>query len=155
MQNSAIAQVERVYNRDNVHEFLTDMEILKNNKLATNEELASMRAAMIESLKVKGTKDYRATRKAEMLKLKRVAEGLSVSPQSFQKWSDDTFTQSAREAQQEIFLLSKDLDKLNSNKRYNVDAIKKHLGESFDNIMKDEAYANLDSDTILSMKQSI
>lgn len=154
MNNEALEEVDKVYNKERVEEFLSDVEIIKNNKYASDKELTNFRKNMNEALKNKGTADYRSTRKSEMLKFNRVSEGLKVSPGTFDKWSDSKFNNETRQAARDNYFFERDVQTIMNNSRYNLDELKSHLNKTFDNLLKSEEFNKLDLETMSELKQT-
>lgn len=154
INNEALEEVDKVYNREHVEEFLSDVEIIKNNKYASDKELTQFRKNMNEALKNKGTDDYRSTRKSEMLKFNRVSEGLKVSPGTFDKWSDSKFNNETRQSARDNYFFQKDVETIMNNSRYNLDEIRNHLDKTFDNLLRSEEFNKLDSETMSELKQT-
>ena len=132
--NHMASKVRDSINYDNTMDFLSTVEILKENKLITSDELANMRRNMNEALKNKGASTYRDVKKAEMLKLKGIARR-GVTSGSYNAFMNDVFNEEVMNNVKENYNYKFAQEILEKNRRYNVDSIAGIINNDLNNIV--------------------
>lgn len=132
--NHMASKVKDSIHYDNTMDFLSTVEVLKDNKLITNYELTTMRQNMNNALKNKGASTYRDVKKAEMLKLKGIAQR-GVSSGSYNAFMNDVFSPEVMNDVKNNYNYKFAQDVMKNNQRYNVDSIAGIINNDLNNII--------------------
>lgn len=134
--NKLASRVKESIHYDNTMDYLTTVEVLKENKLITNDELTIMRKNMNDALKKEGSSSYREVKKAEMLKLKAISSR-GVSSGTYNAFMNDVFNDSVMDNAQKNYKYKYASDIVDNNQRYNIDSISDIINNDIESIIKE------------------
>ena len=156
MDNEVRDIITKDYNKNNLEEFLTDIEIIKNNKWGNEDDITNLRKEMNEAIKEKGSKNYKTARSEAFSKLPGLQKMTVTSGAKFDQWEKQSkaFDNATRESTRKSYFYAKDVEKLKVHSRYNIDEITNHLSKTFDNILGEKEFKNLNSDVMSHIKET-